>query len=148
MPPCATTCVGSTDRGKFTADTYRGNTYVIFRPSSDDTTEWDYIYMNGEPGYSYSDAFVEAKIDISRCNFISPPIITTSLDMDRTRLLEAPEVAATGALIQGATATTQVTAESFTVYIKGNYVGTDAKLSKDGVVTYNDIHWRAFGYVC
>ena len=141
--PCLLMCVGSTDRGTLTdhGDDWEHN------PTPGDTTNW----QNVQDGYSYdnsnfADRFIKITIDTSKCNFIDKPVIITSLDANFSP--EDHTVPAT-ALMQGASAVTKVTKNSFTVYMLGWLLGrTDVEVAIDHVRPVCGINWRATGYVC
>ena len=138
--PCVSMCVGSTDRETL-SDNGR------YTPTPGDTTNWQDV----QQGYSYDNSnfegrFIKITVDTSKCNFIDKPVIIASLDVNR--LPEEHTVPAT-ALMQGASAVTKVTKNSFTVYLLGWLLGRTDVLNKSyHIKRYFGINWRATGYVC
>ena len=111
--PCATTCVGTTGRAT-------GGTWI-----------------------QYNTAEMGITVDMSACEFISTPIITTSLDGSTTH-----------AYMVGTTSLYWATKDAFRIFLSGlaktaNKPDESRKLTTDDATNYEwNINWSATGYTC
>ena len=124
--PCMMTCVGTTGR---------------------ETTSWETFEIDTAlPATLFHDLknIVKTTVDISECNFIGTPIVTTTIDLNSDH---AKMLTFLGSLLSGSSSVAETSRTSFSVYLHG-FQDTQFPLVAAGAGLILDVHWSAFGYIC
>ena len=118
--PCAMTCLGTT---------------------VDIKTPW----RQDPQGSAHGHYILTTTVDISQCEFVSVPIVTTSLHTGKS----AQNIPYIGALVSGQSTVVDLKKDSFKISLYGFHGNVFNKLPflpQYGV--FWDVHWSASGFIC